>query len=102
MWDNPQFLGSVVTGSATIIATVVAAVTAALIGKKFSDQKKLKGKLDLACDDIEFLLKVEAQHCEMHKDDGGDSNKNRVRESVSKELGRKFSGKFTPGRAKDQ
>ena len=59
--------------------------------------KKLKEKLDLAIEDINFLLEVEATHCKRNVEHLGESSKNRTRATVKKS-NLSFSGKFTPGR----
>lgn len=91
--DDPQVVAAFITS----MGTIGAALIAAFVARKFVKQEQLKAQLALAHPDIEFLLGVEAMHCELHKQSSGDSNKNRVRDSVRKE-GLSRSGKFTPGR----
>ena len=47
--------------------------------------------------DIAFLLKVEALHCQLHRERDGKSLKLTVRAHVKEQDGLVFSGKFTPG-----
>ena len=90
---------ALINGLSSISSAAIAAVCAALIGKRFLNQKKLKQNLAEACGDIEFLLQVEAAHCEEHILSGDESNKKRMRD-LAKEMGYVWTGKFTPGRAK--
>ncbi|MBA1204754.1 MULTISPECIES: hypothetical protein [Pseudomonas] len=95
--NDPAVQSALINAFAAIVSTVLAAASAALIGKKFSDRKKLERSLELCQKDVEFLLRVEAEHVELHKERGDKPNKLKVRERV-KDLGFSFSGKFTPGR----
>ncbi len=97
---DPIITASLVQGICAIIATVIAAVTASLIGKKFSNYKKLEEKLGIAQNDIEFLLAVEAEHCEIHKESSNSSKKNTIRDHVRNNSLLAWSGKNTPGRLK--
>lgn len=68
---------------------------AAIIGKRFADQKRLQEKNAALQSDLFFLLAVEDEHCQRH------GQKIVIRESVRKQ-GFSWSGKFTPGRVKAQ
>lgn len=94
--NDPAVQSALINAFAAVTSTVLAAASAALIGKKFSDRKKLEQSLELCQKDVEFLLQVEAEHVELHKERGDKSNKLKVRERV-RDLGFSFSGKFTPG-----
>lgn len=94
--NDPAVQSALINAFAAVTSTVLAAASAALIGKKFSDRKKLEQSLELCQKDVEFLLQVEAEHVELHKERGDKSNKLKVRERV-RDLGYSFSGKFTPG-----
>jgi len=96
---DPAVLSAVIQSSGTIVATILAAVAAALIGRQFASRKKLQEKLIIAQRDIEFLLAVEEEHCEMHSMQRGESFKNRMRKSAKERKNVSWSGMFTPGRA---
>lgn len=81
------------------LGPAIAALFTWLVSQKVYSTKRLKGDISVAIADIAFLLRVEAEHCQMHIDDGGESNKIRVRQVVEAQ-GYTFSGRFTPGRAK--
>lgn len=94
---DPQVQAAIITSVGSIVASVVASVAAVFVGRLFLSREKLKRNLDTAVEDIAFLLKVEARHCEIHHESSGQSNKQRVRDQVTSS-GRKWSSKFTPGR----
>lgn len=96
-----QIVAAIIQGGCAIAATLIAALTAALIGKKFSDTQKLKEKLEIAQNDIAFLLAVEEEHCQLHKQNSGESNKLRVRDTIREQQGLTWSGKNTPGRIRN-
>lgn len=95
---DPAVQAALISALGAVIATTLAAVSAAFIGKKFTDRKLLQQKLELCTRDVEYLLKVEAAHVALHKALGS-SNKLKVRESV-RNRGYTWSGKFTPGRVR--
>lgn len=97
---DPAVQSAVIQSSGSIVATLIAAVAASVIGKRFVSRKRLQEKLLMAQGDIEFLLAVEEGHCAMHLKVSGESHKNRVRQRA-KDRGLVWSGKFTPGRAND-
>lgn len=100
-YSDPAVVAAMIQSGGAIVAAVIAAICAAIIGKQFADRKRLQEELVLAQGDIAFLLGVEAEHCEMHKAISKQSFKHRVRTKVS-ERGLNWSGKFTPGRVKSQ
>lgn len=97
---DPAVQSAVIQSSGGILATLIAAIAASVIGKRFVSRKKLQEKLLMAQRDIEFLLAVEEEHCAMHLKHSGESYKNRVRQ-LARERNYVWSGKFTPGRAND-
>ena len=54
--NDPAVQSALIQAGAAVFSTVTAAVCAALIGKRFSDRKRLETKLELSQKDIEFLL----------------------------------------------
>lgn len=94
---DPQIFSSIIIGSSTILATVLGAGTAWLIGRKISRRQKLQDDLDRAVRDIHFLLAVEEAHCARNKASGNDSFKLRTRNAVRESSDADFSGRFTPG-----
>ena len=97
---DPAIQSAVIQSSGGIIATLIAAISASVIGKRFVSKKKLQENLLMAQRDIEFLLAVEEEHCALHMEASGKSQKNRVRQ-LARERDFVWSGKFTPGRAND-
>ena len=94
---DPLILSALVQSIGTIIAAVVAAIAAGIIGKRFLKQDKSRDDLEAAKKDIRFLLEVEEEHCGRHKSQDGKAHKNIVRDKVRKD-GSEWSGRFTPGR----
>jgi len=99
-WTDAAVQAAMLSSCGSIISTAIGATCASIIGKKFADRARLKRKLKDAVADIEFMLAVEAEHCEHNKQAGLDSSKRRVREAV-RARGLQWSGQFTPGRAAD-
>lgn len=97
IWSDPAVQSAVIQSAGTVAAAIIAAVIAAFVGKQFSDRKRLQEKLMLAEGDIAFLLAVEEEHCNLHKQTQKESNKRRMRRAAF-EKGLVWSGKFTPGR----
>ncbi|KKI34968.1 hypothetical protein VI03_31000 [Burkholderia vietnamiensis] len=89
---------ALIGGTASVIATALGAICAAIIGKQIAWSKRQREKHDLAISDIAFLLAVEAAHCDRHRVADGESHKLRVREEV-RAAGYSWSGRFTPSRA---
>jgi hypothetical protein len=85
-----------------LIAAVIGMVTTiftAIAGQAILGRKQLQEKLNIAYDDIAYLLQVEALHCERHKGLNRASFKLRIRKEVSA-TGMSWSGRFTPGRVR--
>lgn len=99
IWSDPVVQSAGITAVGTILATLIAAVCASVIGKRISDREKLQENLDVAISDIAFLLDVENEHCKIHKEKTSQSSKIRIRQ-IAIDHGLIWSGKFTPGRAK--
>lgn len=66
--------------------------------------KRIKAERDLliALDDIEFMCETEARLLEIIKESTGEHIKIRVRHEIAKSKGLQWSGKYTPGRAKEK
>lgn len=99
IWSDPSVQSAMITTAGTVFATIVATVCAAIIGKRIANGEKLKENLDVAINDIAFLLAVEEEHCKVHKENTNQTSKLRIRQ-FAVERGHTWSGKFTPGRAK--
>ena len=95
---DPQVIAACINAFAIVVAAIVTAMTASLIGKKISGRQKLVSQLELAKQDIQFLLQVEQRHGELHKANSGEPNLRRVRRHVKESTGLRWSGQFTPGR----
>ena len=94
---DAQIIAAIIQSTGTVIAAVVAAGVAGLIGKRLLQQDKLKSDLEVTKKDIAFLLAVEAKHCAKHKEQDGNSYKIKIREDTRQE-GFEWSGRFTPSR----
>lgn len=100
IWTDPSVQSAAIQAAGGVIAALVAAVAATVIGRQYANRKRLQERLLMAQQDIVFLLAVEEAHCELHMKISGESYKRRMRqEAVKRNLN--WSGKFTPGRAKD-
>jgi len=95
---EPEVQAAWIIAAGTVLGAMIAATAAALVGKIILNREKLAENLEYAKNDIAFLLKVEELHCELHKNSGGNSNKNTVRERVRSNTDLIWSAKFTPGR----
>lgn len=95
---SPEVQASIISATGSVISTLIGALAAALIGKRFMSQDRLKKDLNTAIADIAFLLAVEREHCEQNKKDGKGSCFQKVRSQVRHT--QSWSGKFTPGRIK--
>lgn len=92
---EPEVQAAIISGLATVIAATIAAICAAVVGNQISGRKKLVKKLETAWSDIDFLLACEKEHCILHQENDGESNKLRVR-SLVRDKGLTWSGKNTP------
>lgn len=97
IWSDPQVQAAFISMLGSVMGTIIAAIVATMIGRRFSNQKKLQHELSVAHQDIAFLLAVEQIHGEIHQKDGGSSLK-RVARSKARDMGHTWSGMFTPGR----
>lgn len=100
LFNTPEVLSALIIGACAVLASAIAAIAAALIGRRFENQNRLKADLRKAVRDIEFLLQVEKRHGEIHRLREGQSMVRTVRSQV-KQDGYNWSQQFTPGRAKD-
>jgi hypothetical protein len=99
-WTDPAVIAAIIQSVGTLLAAIMAAFIAALLGKKFADRRRLELKLAIAQQDIAYLLKVEENHCNRNLEAGEPSSfKLRMRKAAS-DQGYAWSGKFTPGRAR--
>jgi hypothetical protein len=98
VFQTPEVVAAIVGGGSAVVGTLIAAIAAALIGRKFTNSKKLNAELAIAQRDIIFLLEVERRHCEMHRVGTGRSNKYRVRSQVLRETNLTWSRRFTRSR----
>jgi len=96
-WTDPAIQSATIQTIGSAVSTLIAAICAAVIGKQIAGRKRLQEKLADSHRDIDFLLAVEAEHCQKHIDNGTESNKIRVRNQV-REKGLTWSGRHTPGR----
>jgi hypothetical protein len=78
-------------------ADLIKAMLGAVIGLQYARTRLLKDHLKRSQEDIAFLLRAEALHCDLHRETIGESCKLRVRRQVEAE-GLNYSGMFTPSR----
>lgn len=97
IWTDAAVQAAAIQAAGTLLAAGVAALCAAIVGQQVAGRKRLQEKLEEAHSDIDFLLAVEAEHCNKHRENGSSSNKMRVRNRV-RETGFIWSGRHTPGR----
>lgn len=95
--QDPAVQAALIGAVGSIVTAAIAAICAALVGQQIAGRQRLAEKLVVAQKDIEFLLAVEQQHCEVHQAREGASQKLRIRKTV-KDHGLLWSGRFTPGR----
>lgn len=98
-WTSPEILSALIGSAGTVLAAILASLAAWLVGRQIGQRERLKTQLDEAHSDIEFLLAVEARHCELHREHTGQSSKIKVRDHVRLNRGLAWSGRHTPGRA---
>lgn len=91
-----EFVGA----SGDIIATLIAALAALLIGRRFDNQAQLKKHLANALNDIEFLMEVEKEHCSWNKTHHDKSYRVLARQNVRKATGLIWVGDHTPSKAR--
>src|SRR5690554_2534230 len=98
-WANPTVQGAALEAAGTVLAAIMATVAAGIFGKRYANRKRLEDKLARAIADIDFLLAVEREHGEIHRELEGASRLRTVRTRV-RNAGYTWSGAFTPGRVK--
>lgn len=94
-----EVITTLISGFFGLLSTLVAAICAAIIGKRFHNSALLKAQLEEARRDISFLLAVEEEYGIRHKEFRGTSGKITVRDFV-RSRGLLWSGNHTPGRVK--
>jgi hypothetical protein len=99
-WTDPQVAAALIQTVGGAAAAAFAAIGTLVIGRQVARRKRLEEKLLAAQGDIVFLLEVEAQHCELHKQVCNESFKVRVRRTVT-EKGHQWTGRFTPSRIRE-
>jgi hypothetical protein len=97
IWTDPTVQAAAIQAAGSFLAALIAGICAAVIGHQITGRKRLQDNLDNAHRDIDFLLAVEAGHCDKHRDNGDESNKIRIRNLV-RDKGLVWSGRNTPGR----
>lgn len=92
-WIDPQILPLLMQYGTDLVKALLGAI----IAFQYARVRRLKDMLERAQRDIAYLLRVEALHCDLHREALEESFKLRVRRSVDAE-GMDWSGLFTPGR----
>lgn len=102
-WSDAAVQASIISSTGQIVATVIGAVSASMIGRKFLNSKRLHAKLLLALSDLTYMQEVEKLHCEEFSEKVPDAravaHKLRIRRRAE-ERGLRLSGRFTPSRIK--
>lgn len=89
----PEVQAAYISAMSTLFATIVAGISAFLVGRQLISRKKFAEKLHVALCDIEFLLAVEREHCEHHRNKVDKSFKKTMRQRA-RSLGFYWSGQF--------
>ena len=93
---NIEIQVALINGGAMVIAAIITSIVAALIGRKFLNEQKLKNLVITAAKDIEFLLVVERHHIEEHKAEGDNTGYKNTMRDKAREEGYTWSGVFVP------
>lgn len=96
-WSDPAVQAALLQAVGAVLAAMIAGVCAALIGRQFVNQERLREQLRAAQEDVAFLLAVEEEHGKLHVDRGLSNHKQTVRKAV-RERGLTWSALFTPAR----
>jgi hypothetical protein len=91
VWTDAAVQAALISSAGSIVAALIAAIAAAVIGKQYANRQHLQEKIALLLKDINFLLEVEEQYCP-------EIGRKRVIRDKVREKGFTWSGKFTPGR----
>ena len=70
-FSDPAVQAALISAVGSVAATTIAAVCAGVIGRRYTNQQKLKEELAVAINDIHFLLAVEEEHCKLHTENSG-------------------------------
>lgn len=100
-YSDPVVLSAIIQSIGSLLSAIIAGIIMAVIGKRFLNRKRLQAELITAVEDIAYLLKVEEEHCKIHKIGSGESCKQTIRE-MAREQGFNWSGNYTPGRARNR
>jgi hypothetical protein len=89
---------TLIQSAATVLGFLVPSVAIYLASRRLLNNRKLMKDYLSALADIEFMLGVEEEHCRMHKEATGNSNKQIVRTIASANFN--WSYRHTPSRIK--
>lgn len=98
IFKETEVLVAFISSTGQVLAALVAALAAGMIGKTFADRKRLMAKLEAAKQDILFMLEVERQYGIRMLEHEDTTLKNSVRQVVREEFGLVWSGRNTPSR----
>ncbi len=96
---NPVVEAAWIEAIGMILSSLIASAVAGWFGKRWLDQERLQKNIQIAQNDIMFLLEVEKQYIEQTRSIDQIPGKNSVRETV-RQKGYAWSGLNTPGRIK--
>lgn len=86
---------AVIKSVGNILTASVPSLVSFILARRLIKTKQVQKDLKVALSDIEYLLGVEEHHCREHNENHGESMRNRIRKSVTDEVGLRWSGKFS-------
>lgn len=89
-----------INGTSNILAVAIPSIVVAIAGFSFRKYRRMKRKYLTALQDMQFLLAVEHEHCKMHKEHSGASNRTTVRATVA--CDHSWSGEFSASRIRNE
>lgn len=98
---SEQVTVAIINTAGPVFAALLGGFAAWLARRMNSRRKEIIADLQVAVDDIQFLLEVERIYGEELKFHADSSMRNSIRERVRTEKGFKWSGRYTPGRVRE-
>lgn len=89
--SDPSVQAAIISSVGSVLAAVIAAGVAAIIGQRFANQKKLQARIEVLQGDLLFLWAVQQEYSRRYGD------KISVRDVVRAQ-GYFWSGRFSPAR----
>ncbi len=89
--SDPAVQAAIISSVGSVLAAVIAACAAAVIGQRFANQKKLRSRIEVLQGDLLFLWAVQQEYARRYGDKIG------VRDVVRAQ-GYLWSGRFSPAK----